>query len=31
MANDIFFQISVKGHGQDHMFKIYGSIRKALS
>ena len=26
-----FFDGQVKGHGQGHMFKIYGTVRKVLS
>ena len=26
-----FFQKKVKGHGQGHKFKIYGTVGKALS
>ena len=31
VANVIFFQNYVKGHGEGIMFKIYGTIGKALS
>ena len=30
MANDKVVQTKVKGHGQGHMFKIYGTVRKVL-
>ena len=26
-----FFQKKVKGHGEGHKFKIYGSVEKVLS
>ena len=31
MANDKVFEKYVKDHGQGHMFKIYGTLGKALS
>ena len=31
MANVKVFQKQVKGHSQDHMLKIYGTLGKALS
>ena len=31
MANVKVFQKQVKGHGQGHMFKMYGAIGKVLS
>ena len=31
MADVKVFEKSVKGHGQGHMFIIYGKIEKALS
>ena len=31
MANVKVFQTKVKGHGQGHMIKIFGTNRKALS
>ena len=31
MADVKVFEKSVKGHGQGHMFKIYGTNGKALS
>ena len=30
-GNGKIFEMSVKGHGQSHAFKIYGTIGKALS
>ena len=31
MANVKVFEKSVKGHGEGHMLRIYGTIGKALS
>ena len=31
MANVKVFQKYVKGHGQGHMFEMYGSVGKVLS
>ena len=31
MANVKFFQKKVKGHGQGHKFKIYGTVWNVLS